>query len=90
MHQEQAKPSSFVYTNIELQAPAPESLAGAQAEAGMVPWASNRIADEEPLFERSTVMRADGTNRGQLVAVPDKEHQFATRVAKQHGSVRNH
>jgi hypothetical protein len=56
----------------------------------MVPWASNRIADEEPLFERSTVVRADGTNREQLVGAPDKEHQFATRVAKQHGSVRNH
>ena len=49
-----------------------------------------RIADEEPLFERSTVVRADGTNREQLVAAPEKEHQLATRVAKQHGSVRNH
>jgi hypothetical protein len=48
------------------------------------------ITDEKSLFERSTVVRADGTNREQLVAAPDKEHQLATRVAKQHGSVRNH
>jgi hypothetical protein len=50
----------------------------------------HRITDEESLFERSTVVRADGTNREQLVAAPDKEHHLATRVAKWHGSVRNH
>jgi hypothetical protein len=50
----------------------------------------HRITDEESLFERSTVVRADGTNREQLVAAPDKEHHLATRVGKQHGSVRNH
>jgi hypothetical protein len=56
----------------------------------MVPWASNRIAHEESLIERSTVVRADGTDREQLVATPDKEHRFAERVPEQHGSVRNH
>jgi hypothetical protein len=53
-------------------------------------WCHGHITDEESLFERSTVVRADGTNREQLVAAPDKEHHLATRVAKQHGSIRNH
>ena len=66
-----------------------ESLTGAQAEAGMMPRASNRIAHEKPLFERSAVVRADGTDREQLIAAPDKQHRFAVRVPEQHGSVRN-
>jgi hypothetical protein len=66
-----------------------ESLTGAQTEAGMMPWASNRIAHEKALFERSTVMRADGTDREQFIAAPYKEHRFAERVTEQHGSVRN-
>jgi hypothetical protein len=39
-------------------------------------WCHGHITDEESLFERSTVVRADGTNREQLVAAPDKEHQL--------------
>jgi hypothetical protein len=55
----------------------------------MVPGASNRIAHEKPLFERSTVVRADGTDCEQFIAAPDEEHRLAERVAKQHGSVGN-
>lgn len=66
-----------------------ESLPGAQAEAGMVPWASNRIAHEKALFEGGTIVRADGADRKQFIAAPDKEHRLAERVTEQHGSVRN-
>ena len=54
-----------------------------------MPWASNRIAHEKPLFERSAVVRADGADREHLIAAPGKEHRFAARVPEQHGSVGN-
>jgi hypothetical protein len=48
----------------------------------------------EPYRRRGAPVRAEHRRacrwHQQLVAAPDKEHQFATRVAKQHGSVRNH
>jgi hypothetical protein len=53
----------------------------------MMPRAANRIIHEEPLAKWGAVVRADGTNREQLIAAPDKEHRFAARVAEQHGSV---
>ena len=55
----------------------------------MMPRASNRITHKEPLFERSTIVGADGTDREQLIAAPGKEHRLAVRVAEQHGSVRD-
>jgi hypothetical protein len=55
----------------------------------MMPWASNRLSHEEPLFERSTVVRADGTDREQFITTPDKKHRFVARVPEQHGSVGN-
>jgi hypothetical protein len=55
----------------------------------MMPRASNRITHKEPLFERSTVVRAEGTDREQFTAAPGKKHRFAAYVAEQHGSVRD-
>ena len=40
-------------------------------------------------FERSTVVRAEGTDREHFIAAPSKKHRFAPRVAEQHGSVRD-
>ncbi len=54
-----------------------------------MPGAANRIVDEQPLAQRGAIVRADGTDREQLVAAPDKEHRFAVRVPEQHGSVGN-
>ena len=53
----------------------------------MVPGASNRIAHEKPLFERSTVVRADGTDREHLIAAPGQEHRLALHMSEQHGSI---
>src|SRR6185437_541274 len=66
-----------------------EGLARAQAETGVMPGASDGIADEEPRFKWSAVVCTDGTDGEQLVAAPDKEHGFASRVPKQHGPFRN-
>ncbi len=54
-----------------------------------MPRASNCIAHKEPLFERSTVVRAEGTDREHLIAAPGKKHRLAARVAEQRGSVRD-
>src|SRR5665811_2342866 len=53
----------------------------------MMPLASNRIAIEKPLFERRTVVRADGPDREHLFAAPGKQHRFALRMSEQHGSI---
>jgi len=34
-------------------------------------------------------VRAEGTDRKQLIAAPGKKHRFAAYVAEQHGSVRD-
>jgi hypothetical protein len=54
-----------------------QSLARAQAEAGMVPRASHGVVDHEPFGERSSVV---GTGR------PDRE-EFATAACHQDGIV---
>jgi hypothetical protein len=66
-----------------------QHLASAQTEAGMMPRTTNRIADEEPLGKRGAVMCADGADREQFFAAPDKEHRLAVRMPEQHGSVGN-
>jgi hypothetical protein len=53
----------------------------------MMPWASDGVADEQALFERSTVVRADCADGEHLVATPDEEHGLALGVPQQHGSV---
>lgn len=66
-----------------------QGLAGTQAEAGVVPGTSNRIADQKSLLERSPVMGADRTDREHLIATSGQEHRFAASVPEQHGSVGN-
>jgi hypothetical protein len=55
----------------------------------MMPWASNRIANEETLFERRAVVRADGPDCEYLIAAPGQEHRLAQRMPEQHGSIRD-
>ena len=66
-----------------------KGLAGAEAETGMMPRASDGVADEQALFERSTVVRADCADREHLVAAPGEEHGLALGVPEQHGSIRD-
>ena len=54
-----------------------------------MPGASDRIADKQPLFERSTVVRADCADGEHLVAAPDEEDGLALRLPQQHGSIRD-
>jgi len=54
-----------------------------------MPRASHRVADEEPRFERSTIVCADRADREELIAAPGKEHRLTPRMSKQHGPVGN-
>jgi hypothetical protein len=58
----------------------PESFTGASVEAGMVPGASHRILDEQPLLERGAIVRADSTDGKQLAALSGEKHRFALHV----------
>jgi len=40
-----------------------QGRAGTQAETGMMPRATNRVADQQPFSQRSTIMRAQGADR---------------------------
>jgi hypothetical protein len=55
----------------------------------MMPRATDGIAHEEARFKLSTVVRADGPDREQLIAAPGKKHRLALRVPEQHGSIRD-
>src|SRR5258708_7225075 len=61
-----------------------QRLAGAQAEAGVVPRAAHGIADHEPLGERATVMRAGRADGEDLAAAPRQEHRLALPMAHHH------
>ena len=60
-----------------------QRLAGAQAEAGVVPGAAHGIADQQPLGQRSAVVGAMGSDGEDLVAVTRQQHRLAARVAEQ-------
>src|SRR5665213_2416400 len=53
----------------------------------MMPRTSDRVADEKSLFQRSAVMRADGSDREYRIAAPGQQHRFALRMSEQHGSI---
>ena len=64
-----------------------ERLTGAQAEARVVPWAANRVADENPLGERAVVVRARRTDSVKGVTAPREQHSVLTYVARDHLAV---
>src|SRR3546814_3685171 len=60
--------------------------ARAQVEAGMVPWASDRLFDDKTANKWRAVVRAERTNGEQSAGAPDKQYCFAACMALQHGS----
>src|SRR5207302_6943181 len=58
-----------------------DRLARAQAEAGVVPWAANRIADDQPFRERAAVMRAVRAYRHDLGADAAGDDTFSAHLA---------
>jgi hypothetical protein len=56
----------------------------------MMPWTSNRIANEQPLLERRTIVRAGGSDCEHLFATPRQKHRFAMCMSEQHASIADH
>jgi hypothetical protein len=66
-----------------------KSLAGAYAEARMMPGAAHRTSYKKTAAKWGAIMRTEGPNREHFIAATDKEHCFTADVAEQHSSVRN-
>ena len=66
----------------------PQRLAGAQAEAGVVPGAAHRVADDSPSAERTAVVRARGADGEDLLAAPRQQHRLLSHLAGQHAALR--
>ena len=64
-----------------------QGLAGAQAEARMMPGAAHRIVNQQSVGERRTVMRADRTNGEYLIPAPREQHGLTVRMSGEHGPV---
>ena len=64
-----------------------QGLAGAQAEARVMPGTTNRIADQQPVRERGAVVRAEGTDREQFLPAPRENHRLAAHVPGEHPAV---
>src|ERR1039457_17491 len=84
-----AVPLLHAPTGDRVQCRWPERLTGAQAETGMMPGTTNRIAHQQPVGERGAIMRAEGTDREQFVPAPREQHRFAVCVPEQHGAFSN-
>jgi hypothetical protein len=64
-----------------------ERLAGAQAEAGMVPGTAHDIANDQSLSERAAVVRAGRANREQFIAATRQQHGLLAHMPAHHGAV---
>jgi hypothetical protein len=64
-----------------------ECLAGAKAEAGVVPGAPYRVSHDEPFGEWAAVMAAHGADGKPLLSLMDQEHRLPSSVARQHSSI---
>src|SRR5205807_9035440 len=64
-----------------------EGGAGTQAETGMMPRATDRVADQKAVGQRGAIMRAEGADREHLASVPRQQHGFPMCVPKQHRAV---
>ena len=69
------------------KAGARERLAGAQAEAGVMPGAPHGIADDDPVGERRAVMGALCADREHVVALPDEEDRLVADMPFKEGAV---
>jgi len=52
-----------------------------------VPWAADRIADEDPFRERSAVMRAGRPDCENVPASASEDHRFTRDLAEKHPAV---
>ena len=66
-----------------------QDFAAAQVEAGMMPGAADRLADDHAFGERPAIMRAFGADGEQFIAAPDEDHGLIVDMALQHRSVGN-
>ena len=60
-----------------------QRLAGAQAEAGVVPGAAHGVADHQPFGERAAVVGAGRLDREDLAAGLHQQHVFLADMAEQ-------
>src|SRR3546814_19404836 len=58
-----------------------EYSARAQVEAGMVPWASDRLFDDKTAHKWRAVVRAERTKGEQSAGAPDKPDRAAATTA---------
>ena len=64
-----------------------DRLAGAQAEAGMVPRAAHGVADRQSLGERPAVVRAGRTDGEEFIAAARKQDRFLPDMSADHAAV---
>src|SRR3546814_2697647 len=72
-------------TRDGIQGRCAKNFAGAPAEAGMMPWATNRIVDEKPIAKGGAIVRAGGADREQLVTESDKKYRLPVCMPEQNG-----
>ena len=59
-----------------------QRFAGAQAEAGVVQRAADRVVDQQTVGERAAVVRADRADGEDLLAPPRQQHRLVADVAE--------
>src|SRR5262249_14746789 len=62
-------------------------LAGAQAEARVVPGAADGVADHEPLAQRTAVVRAGRADGKEFLATVRHEHGVITDMPGDHAAI---
>ena len=66
-----------------------KSLAAAQIEAGMMPWAAYLVAVDEALGERPVIMRTEGAYGKELCSAPHQQDILSPNNSLQLCSIRN-
>ena len=61
-------------------------LTGAQVETGVMPWATNGVADDETVGQRTAVVRAVRTDGQHVRAALKNDHFFLTHLAADDGA----
>ncbi len=64
-----------------------QCLTSAQAEAGVMPRAANRIADHQAFGQRPVIVTAFGADREDFAALPRQQHLFLADMADKHGAI---
>ena len=64
-----------------------QRLAGAQAEAGVMPGAAHRVADQQPFGERAVIVAAVRADGEDLAAAARQQHLLVADMADQHAAV---